>query len=359
MKRIKLARVLVGTVILGVALTMASCSKPDNPPTPTSTDATMTTPDATGTDTATDFPTAPTPTQVVESNLDHVTATGGFGEVPDITVPAPWAIDATTTKILVQGEGRTVDAKGYVTINYLGINGTTGDKFDDSYSRGAPATFGLTGVVPGFGKGLTGQKVGSRVLIAIPGADGYDAGGGKTDSGINIGDTLVFVVDILGTSFPGPTGETETPADTTLPVVAGELDKPTVSINTTATPPADLVIQPLIKGPGDPVKDTDTLVINYAEYRWDTGALLRQTYGYQPLQGTLSGTIKGWQQGIVGQPAGSRLLLVVPPSLSYPQGYPKIGLPTAQTMVYVIDILYAYDASTPAATDTPTDTPTG
>ena len=34
-------------------------------------------------------------------------------------------------------------------------------------------------VVPGFSKGLTGQRQGSRVLIAMPGKDGYDASGGS------------------------------------------------------------------------------------------------------------------------------------------------------------------------------------
>ena len=50
-------------------------------------------------------------------------------------------------------------------------------------------------VIKGWDNGLLGQKVGSRVLLVIPPADGYgDAGQGETIKG---DDTLVFVVDIL------------------------------------------------------------------------------------------------------------------------------------------------------------------
>ncbi len=65
--------------------------------------------------------------------------------------------------------------------------------------------------MPGFSKGLTGQKQGSRVLIAMPGADGYDASGGSPQAGIEVGDTLIFVVDIEATTLSGPEGTAVAP----------------------------------------------------------------------------------------------------------------------------------------------------
>nr|MTA38309.1 peptidylprolyl isomerase [Actinomycetota bacterium] len=64
------------------------------------------------------------------------------------------------------------------------------------FDRGEPATFSTQGVIQGFHDALVGQKVGSRVVVIIPSELGY----GDTGSGDQIkgGDTLVFVVDILG-----------------------------------------------------------------------------------------------------------------------------------------------------------------
>jgi len=322
---------------------MASCtSTPDENPsgTPVIDDAS---PSPSGD--ASDLPIAPTPTigQIPAStSLDGVDATGGFGEAPEVTIPSPWAIDSTRTKILVQGTGATIDTAGYVDVNYYGVDARTGELFDDSYSRGTSVSFPLNGVVPGFAKGLTGQKVGTRLIIAMPGADGYDSSNGNPNAGIEIGDTLVFVVDILKTQFSQPTGTTVTVTDSSLPTVSGDLESPTVNIPQGAAP-TSLVVQPLITGPDADVvvNQGDGIVVDYAEYIWDSRKMVRQTYGFSPLRGNLSDTIPGWQQALVGQPLGSRLLLVVPPDQAYPQGAPKIGIPQGSTMVYVIDILFS------------------
>ena len=61
-----------------------------------------------------------------------------------------------------------------------------------------PATAALASLVPGLQKGLVGQKVGSRVLVVVPPAEGYPQGNATPK--VDPGDTLVFVVDVLFTS---------------------------------------------------------------------------------------------------------------------------------------------------------------
>jgi len=330
---------------------MASCTSPGGQGTPSDTTAPTTADTAAPTDTTSPTPTeAPAtglPTPIVteppaSTNLDGISATGAFGDKPTLTVPFPWVINSTQTKILVQGTGSVVPDQGWVQINYLGMNGRTGEVFDNSYDYGSPVSFPLTGVIPGFQKGLSGKHVGDRLIIAIPGADGYDSASSQP-TGIEIGDTLVFVVDIVNTSYDQPSGTTVTPsADPNLPVVGGTLTAPTVTIPQGATPPTSLVVQPLIVGPGAKVAATDTVIVNYVEYLWSNGTQVRTTYGFAPLSGLLSSTIQGWQTALVNQTAGSRLLLVVPPSLAYPNGNPKIGVPANSTMVFVIDIVFSY-----------------
>jgi peptidylprolyl isomerase len=97
-------------------------------------------------------------------------------------------------KDLKEGTGPAVTATDTVTINYLGVACSTGKIFDSSYKTGAPATFPVAGVIPGFGTGVTGMKVGGQRLIGIPSAQAY----GPTGSPPVIApdESLWFVVEL-------------------------------------------------------------------------------------------------------------------------------------------------------------------
>lgn len=116
---------------------------------------------------------------------------------PTITIPKADPPATLTITDLKKGTGTTVKAGDTVTVHYTGVIWGTGKVFDSSWTRGTPASFATTGVIPGFGKALVGQKVGSQVLAVIPPADGYGAAGQGDIKGT---DTLVFVVDILATA---------------------------------------------------------------------------------------------------------------------------------------------------------------
>jgi len=282
------------------------------------------------------------PSITPSTNLDGITVTGDLGKLPTVKIPAPWGIDKTQSKTLIQGTGPAVTAGSMIEVNYWGANGYTGSVFDESFTAGKPISYAVSGFITGFQTGVIGQKVGSRVLIGITGPDGYDSNGGNANIGIEVGDCLVFVVDIISVSATGPSGDTVTPP-AGLPTVSGDLKAPVVTIDTKATPPSTLTVQPLIKGTGKAVTATSTVRVDYAEYAWSTGKVVKQTYGYSPLDGALSTTIPGWQTGLVGQTVGSRVLLIVPPAQAYPSGNPRIDVKSGETMVYVVDILFSYD----------------
>ena len=213
-------------------------------------------------------------------NFDKVTVTGAYGKSPKVTVKSPWAIDKTRTKVLDASNGPVVTQGSTVEVDYYGVNARTGKKFDESFSRGAPVAFPLSQVVPGFSKGLVGQHQGSRVVIAMPGKDGYDAAGGNPHIGVNVGDTLIFVVDITNVPLTGPKGST-VPPKAGLPTVIDKNGTPEITVPKT-DPPADLQVQPLIKGAGKKVGANDTITFNYRWVRWSDGKLLEQTYGAKP-----------------------------------------------------------------------------
>jgi len=96
--------------------------------------------------------------------------------------------------VLKEGTGPAVKSSDTVTVNYLGETYKAKGPFDESYSK-QPLTSALSGLIPGWSIGLSGVKVGSRVLLQIPPAYGYGAqGSGSTIPG---NATLWFVVDVI------------------------------------------------------------------------------------------------------------------------------------------------------------------
>ena len=271
-------------------------------------------------------------------NFDKVSVTGAFGEAPKVKVDSPWAIDKTRTKVLQAGKGPVVGEAQSVEVNYYGVNGRTGKKFDESFTRGQPIGFSLAQVVPGFSKGLVGQRQGSRVVIAMPGKDGYDQMGGNPQAGIEVGDTLIFVVDLVGVQLPGPEGTAVQPK-AGLPTVTEKAGKPEITIPESA-PPTSLEAQPLIKGKGKKVGANDTITFNYLWARWSDGKVLEETYGGEPATAELSGLLPGMAKGLAGQTVGSRVLLVIPPADGYPDGNATPSIKPGETLVIVVDLLF-------------------
>jgi peptidylprolyl isomerase len=112
---------------------------------------------------------------------------------PSIAVPEGYtAPTELVVQPLIKGTGPEVTADQTIIANYTGWK-LDGTQFDSSWDRGTPATFPLNGVVAGWTQGLTGQTVGSQVLLVIPPSLGYGASEGHELQN----ETLVFVVDIL------------------------------------------------------------------------------------------------------------------------------------------------------------------
>ena len=96
-------------------------------------------------------------------------------------------------EVITEGTGMKPAATDTVTVNYKGtlLNGT---EFDNSYTRGAPATFALNRVVSGWTEALQLMPVGSKYKLYVP----YQLAYGLNDNGpIPGGSLLVFEVELL------------------------------------------------------------------------------------------------------------------------------------------------------------------
>lgn len=96
-------------------------------------------------------------------------------------------------KIGTQGKGPKPKASDTVQVNYEGalLDGTV---FDSSYQRGEPATFPLSGVIPGWTEALQLMPTGSKYTFWIPSKLAY----GESGAGpIGPNSTLKFEVELL------------------------------------------------------------------------------------------------------------------------------------------------------------------
>ena len=124
----------------------------------------------------------------------------GDGGAPAITIPEGQT-PPTETQVatLTKGDGPVVQAGNQVLLQYTGVRWSNGETFDSTWDKGGvPTSFATNKVVAGFQKALEGQTVGSQVLVTMTPADGY--GEGDINTTDLKGETLVFVIDILGTA---------------------------------------------------------------------------------------------------------------------------------------------------------------
>ena len=94
-------------------------------------------------------------------------------------------------KVLTAGTGKVPAVGDTVTVHYKGtlVDGT---EFDSSYKRGQPASFPVSGVIPGWTEALQLMKVGTKAQLAIPAALAYGSNGPLANQ------VLLFDVELIG-----------------------------------------------------------------------------------------------------------------------------------------------------------------
>jgi peptidylprolyl isomerase len=287
---------------------------------------------------------APAATDGPCEDLTCVQVLTGNGTEPTLRPPAPFSVTTTRRRVLRAGTGNPVSAGQRVDVRYVGANGSTGRRFDDSWDD-TPRTLLLDPAqnLPGLVTGLLGTRVGSRVLVAVPPAEGYGLRG-STAHGIGPADTLVFVVDVLKAHSPltRATGK-PLPARPGLPTVTrGPSGRPTIAVPSLPAPRA-LVSQPLIEGTGPTVRAGHAVTVHYTGVVWDDGHRFDSSWDRGHPDTFTIGTgdvIAGWERGLPGHRVGSQLLLIVPPQDGFgPSGRPEVHVEGPHTLVFVIDIL--------------------
>ena len=280
--------------------------------------------------------------------LKSVKVTGNAGSKPTVKLAStPTSVTKSGVVVVTQGTGPTITKGQRVSFDYVLVNGKDGKEADSSYGK-QPAVFvadpsrsGLKGLA----SSLIGQRVGSRLLVGVAPSEGFGPQG-NSQLGFGKDDTLLFVLDVKSAKTPltKAAGTPVTPPKGLPTVTYDAKGVPTIKVPKTAAP-KKLVVQQLIKGTGPAVKAGQTISAAYAGVIWNTGKQFDSSYTRgTPLEGPIGvgQLVPGFDKGIVGQPVGSRVLLVLPPDQGYGKsGQPQAGIKGTDTLVFVVDILDA------------------
>jgi peptidylprolyl isomerase len=145
---------------------------------------------------------------------------------------------------------------------------------------------------------------------------------------------------------PAPASAGKPPAtDGPFPEVTGAAGtKPTISIPA-GDPSPVLQLKVLDSGTGATVTAGQQISVHYLGVVWPGGAMFDNSYDRgQPATFPIGtgGVIPGWDNGLVGQKVGSRVLLVIPPNDGYgPNGNARANIKGTDTLVFVVEILAA------------------
>jgi len=281
---------------------------------------------------------------------DGSSSSSGLGDItvrgddnPKLTVGKDFTTGSTETRVVTRGTGEKLADGDSVKVNYVAVNGRTGKEFDNSFST-SPLTLTLndTSALPGFLKGLNGQNVGSRVLVAIPPKDGF--GQARTELGIKADDTMLFLFDIVA-KVPEKAAGASKKLPATVPSIVDKDGHPDGFKPTKKTPDkvSEASAHVVIEGDGPEVEKGQTITSQYVGQVYPDGEVFDSSWTKgAPASFSLDQVIECWKDLIPGQKVGSRVVLVCPADTAYGDS-PQEGGPIkpGDSLVFAIDLLDA------------------
>ncbi|GAA3113829.1 hypothetical protein GCM10010466_01160 [Planomonospora alba] len=278
--------------------------------------------------------------------------TGEVGAKPTVTFPQGTPPAKSSEETVKEGSGTEFKVGDNVIVNYTVYtwDGKNNPTVGSTYDTGSSETIQVTDQLPSVLKeAFVGAKPGGR-HVAVVAPDSLTAEQreqAKQSGQENV--TQVLVMDMVGLK-PEPvtvTGEAADPGLKGVEVKNPEAGKaPTLTTKTKEKAPAELVTKVIVKGTGPQVKSGQNLMAHYIGKIWGSDKQFDSSWERgQPatFQIGTGQVIKGWDQTLVGQTVGSRVLVSIPPALGYgEQGNEQAGIKGTDTLVFLVDIVGAY-----------------
>ncbi|MFM9994631.1 MAG: FKBP-type peptidyl-prolyl cis-trans isomerase [Phycisphaerales bacterium] len=202
------------------------------------------------------------------------------------------------------GDGPECERTNDVVVHYHGT--LPGGKVFDSTRGKEPATFALQRLIPGWQAGIPGMKAGGIRRLVIPPAMAY----GSKDR-VN-----------------QATGEVTIPANSELTF--------TIQLVEIKVP---VKIEDLVVGTGKECPRGATVKVHYRGTLMN-GTEFDSSYARnEPIEFSLGGVIRGWQEGVPGMKVGGKRKLTIAPDYAYGAAGAPPTIPPNATLVFEIELL--------------------
>lgn len=278
--------------------------------------------------------------------LDSLTIEGEVGKDPKVAFDGKVDPSEVESEVVTEGDGDELEKGDNVLVHVWVGNGFSEEKVFSTYDAGKPELFtvGADSLSPPFQAAIEGHPVGSRVAVASSAADAFGPQG-NPQLGIANEDGVVFVVDLVSEVAGEPSGEEKKPA-AWVPEVQ-EKDGLVTGFDFAGTPKPTGKLQEsvLVEGDGEEVQQGQTIYVNYLGQVYGGEKPFDESYSRgEPTSFPIGvgQVVKGWDQSLVGQKVGSRVVVAIPPELGYgKKGNPQAGIKGTDTLYFVVDILAA------------------
>ncbi len=277
------------------------------------------------------------------NDQDGTTVSASVGDIDDVVVGASdtlapsieWPAGETFTRaqstVVWEGTGAPLTAGQPLLLDMFIESMDTGDVLRNTYD-GLPESTLLAPELLGDAlyTVLLDARVGTRVLLVSPPEGEFE---GEP--------AIAVVVDVLSDRAEGDTLDQNTSLPTVTSALTGE---PEITIDPNDPMPTELTIATLIQGAGPQIQPGSYIVAQFKaihvadgskdDVSWSAGDVRQSTWppAQEPLYDQV-GTgklLRAWDEGLIDQTAGSRVMLIVPEEW----GYPGEG-----TVIFVVDIL--------------------
>ncbi len=273
-----------------------------------------------------------TPAFAAGEVTNAVRVSGSFGEVPDVTFPAPIYGAAVEREVIIPGDGELVRTGDYVQLQFALFDGMSGELVQSSYDSPAGSSGILlaandsTGKPSGLTKALNCTPVGSRVLLAVD-LEFLQIDPNTVPDWPETG-RIVLVADLVS-RVSGRAEGAHRPLPAGFPgVVTAPDGRPGVTLARTSAP-AKTRTAASILGRGATVQEGDSVTVQLLAVTLNDEQVLQSTWAdASPGQLPTDGSNDIGEQ-LVGYPVGSQVVIMVP----------ETGGTTAEPTVYVVDIL--------------------
>ncbi len=118
-----------------------------------------------------------------------------------------------------------------------------------------------------------------------------------------------------------------------------------VGLDTTDIDPLsdELLIEEVTTGDGPPLEAGQTITADYFGQVPDADEPFDESFSSSPFSAPIGvgSLIQGWDQGLVGIPVGSRVIMSIPSDLAYGEAGSPPAIPGGATLFFVVDIIDA------------------